>query len=419
MSRQPLLRRALAVGTIGLATLVAAPAAQAVTYDPWNIPSSETGTGVQANHCAKIEIVYARGTAEPAGNSWALNGYNYWGWHGTDYTGSSWKSPYSVFYTIAKVLGNDVKLADGSLKPREYVTVYDSSAGAALAGRSDFAHWNVPYQADLSFTTEYSSANSVQVGTKNLIDHLNAENTRCPSKKFLLFGYSQGSLVIANALVDRVADAARPAGTKSNLKYIYSGPTPLPTLNASAATAVKTAGLLADGGFNSTEKLPHLPAGSPAWLTAQYDRHFPESTIVPAQTPWNIDADTKRDLMGRRNAANYALTGTVRGQLESPPAGPAVGLRTNNWMLPRFADRIRSYCILQDPICNRSETDANAHLLYFNTQVPRQNLAIFAVQRLRDDAGSGWTRTGNGLNLGIGFPDRLTYEYELDSTVSP
>ena len=53
-------------------------------------------------------------------------------------------------------------------------------------------------------------------------------------------------------------------------------------------------------------------------------------------------------------------------------------------------------------ICNRSSTDANAHLLYFNTQIPRQNIAIFAVQRLRAEDPS-WT-TANKPGMGVGFP---------------
>ncbi|MEH3054626.1 MAG: hypothetical protein PGN13_11580 [Patulibacter minatonensis] len=117
----------------------------------------------------------------------------------------------------------------------------------------------------------------------------------------------------------------------------------------------------------------------------EYHRALYSGADYPDETPWNLDANTPSQSNGRRNKADKALTGTVRGQLEAPPSGPAVGLRSNNWYWPRFEQRIRNYCVLADPICNRSGTNAGEHLNDFDNARPRRDLQIFAVRTLRED----------------------------------
>lgn len=372
MSRHSVLARLAAVGTLGAAALLgAAPAGASIS--PTIITPNEQRSDYPG-HCAKVEIVYARGTAEPPNQSWALNGFNY---SGQDYWGSSRNSPYSVWFQITKDLGNRMIVpSDGSAPYHEYTMEYDQNHSTpSKRGRSDFYLYNLDYPATLDFLGYQPSQNySVQKGTRSLIKHLNNETVRCPDKKFMLFGYSQGALIVANAI-----------SNEADWKYIYeNSDNPMPELQNATKERIVSVGMLADAGFNSREKVlakdPVTLATRLEWNHVKYSGEL----IEPGVLSWRLDEGTPSETNGRRNIASGPLTGdAVRGQLEAPPVGPVPGRRSDNWYYPEFEKRIRNYCVLTDPICNRSATDAGEHLNYFDNGVPRRDLAIFAVRQLR------------------------------------
>jgi pimeloyl-ACP methyl ester carboxylesterase len=60
----------------------------------------------------------------------------------------------------------------------------------------NIATYDVVYPAQPSFNT------SAPQGVTNLIQHLNTEAQTCPNQEYILLGYSQGGLVVSDALVD-------------------------------------------------------------------------------------------------------------------------------------------------------------------------------------------------------------------------
>lgn len=56
--------------------------------------------------------------------------------------------------------------------------------------------YDVVYPAQPSFNT------SAPQGVTNLISHLNTEAAQCPDQRYILMGYSQGGLVVSDALVN-------------------------------------------------------------------------------------------------------------------------------------------------------------------------------------------------------------------------
>ncbi len=390
MSLSRLLGRVLAPGALLAASLAVASPAQAA-FDLHEIPTQErapTGEYGQ-NHCAKIEIVYARGTTEAAGGSFALNGVN-------SYGASDRYLSTSIWSQVVTELGNRTitynKAGVGMVTEREYTPVYpyDLSIDPELWGRSDFTLYNLPYPASTDFITSTSPTNSVQVGTINLVNHLVSENVRCPQKKFMLFGYSQGALVVANAI-----------SLQTMRKYWY-GSSYTPYLMYPVHSKIVSVGLMADAGFNSTETI--TVGGHP-----EYDRATYGSTVINA--PGTIQNGTRQDLNGRRNTSSIPL-GVIRGKLEEPGVGTPQGLRAPGTYFSTFSNstgsvnKVRSYCIPQDPVCNRSSTISEAHFYYFGDPAPRKNLSVFAVENLRK-SDPRWSTASPSLSVfpQFGLPD--------------
>jgi cutinase len=133
--------------------LALAAAATACTTPPTGVPGTPPGDPSSVRPCSPVEVISARGSLEPA-------------------TGS-------------RVIGRAVD--------------------AVLAAVPGSTRYEVRYPATADFQT------SPQKGANDLLGHLVAQAARCPDQRYVLMGYSQGTIVlqlsfdhVPEALFDRV-----------------------------------------------------------------------------------------------------------------------------------------------------------------------------------------------------------------------
>lgn len=92
----------------------------------------------------------------------------------------------------------EIVTARGTWEPQNFGLLLPSVVNkirSQLTG-TNISTYDVVYPAQPSFAT------SAPQGVTNLIQHLNAEAAQCPSQEYILLGYSQGGLVVSDALVD-------------------------------------------------------------------------------------------------------------------------------------------------------------------------------------------------------------------------
>jgi Cutinase len=92
----------------------------------------------------------------------------------------------------------EIVTARGTWEPQNFGFLLPQVANrirSGLAGTS-VSTYDVVYPAQPSFAT------SAPQGVTNLIQHLNTEAQTCPNQEYVLLGYSQGGLVVSDALVD-------------------------------------------------------------------------------------------------------------------------------------------------------------------------------------------------------------------------
>lgn len=98
----------------------------------------------------------------------------------------------------------------------------------------DFMDLNYPAVSITNFSTilstyisageSYEFGESVEAGIEDLKNHISVESKKCPEKKFILGGYSQGAMVVSKALPNLSAEKILYAGTFGDPKlYLPEG----------------------------------------------------------------------------------------------------------------------------------------------------------------------------------------------------
>lgn len=267
--------------------------------------------------CADVDVLVIRGSSEPSGSSLALDG------------SGGVNGPTGVWTFIRK----------------EMQTPTDGSTPIGQIVRTD-----VDYPADLPFPSSIQGdvadstvfRRSVRLGTFRVITYLNSQAQRCPNKRYVLLGYSQGAIVAANAV------------TPDTNKRIWIDNVAIPALDPGVATKVAALGLFADVGFNQANGWAEhattaFGASAPAYLQGTYD---------DLNRGWNDG-----------NSSHITTAPQVRDVTA----------------LPDHQGKVRSYCIQNDFIC-QGTGGLSEHLYYMDAGLPgpRKNLAIFVVQQLRN-----------------------------------
>lgn len=321
------------------------------------IPSSALAAQGEVG-CADVDVLVTRGSAEPSGSSLALDG------------SGGVNGPSGVWTYIRK----------------EMQTPTDGSTPIGQIVRTD-----IDYPADLPYPSSIQGSvgdsavfkRSVRLGTFRVITYLNSEHARCPNKRFVLLGYSQGAIVIKNALTQN-----------PNLR-LWIDSVAIPELNPNVVGKVAAIGTFADVGFNQLS----------GWATHA-------DTTVGTEAPAYLH-HTKDDLNRGQNDGTSSRVSQVQN-----PRDPAA--------LSAFTGKIRDYCLQNDFICQGSG-GLNEHLYYMDPlqPAPRKNLAIFAIQQLRNKVDKQYSATctvessTNGAGAGTSFPATLRFEATINDRVAP
>jgi pimeloyl-ACP methyl ester carboxylesterase len=143
----------------------------------------------------------------------------------------------------AQVGCSDIEIvtARGTWEPQNAAFLLPQVANrirSGLAGRN-VSVYDVVYPAQPSFNT------SAPQGVTNLVNHVNQEAQQCPNQRFVLLGYSQGGLVVTDALLPPSARA-------------YTSTTP--TLSSAATSRIAAVGTYGSMRFTAGES---FNAGDP------------------------------------------------------------------------------------------------------------------------------------------------------------
>jgi hypothetical protein len=136
----------------------------------------------------------------------------------------------------AQVGCSDIEIvtARGTWEPQNAAFLLPQVANrirSGLAGRN-VSVYDTVYPAQPSFNT------SAPQGVTNLVNHVNQEAQQCPNQRFVLLGYSQGGLVVTDALLPPSARA-------------YSRTTP--TLSSAATSRIAAVGTYGSMRFTAGE----------------------------------------------------------------------------------------------------------------------------------------------------------------------
>lgn len=284
--------------------------------------------------CAKVNVVIARGTDEQADISPGLDGYF---WDGWNYK-SGPKSPYGTWNRIAKEL----------FQPTEGSPAYTSP--------NDVLRTDVSYPASTSLLT------SVPSGTVRLMNYLTSVNNRCGTyTKFVLLGFSQGALVVNNAVSVPSGRISWVSGTQA--------------LTSQVINQIVAIGTIADTGFsdafNPNAGLPSIHLG------ATIATGYAAGTVPDTEHAMN-DGNFDPQFWGL--SPRHLDAYPVRIAAEGPPGAVVDGSLSES---VKF--KIRSYCIARDWACQNSNPQ-NSFQVHTDTayhQASKKNLAIWAIERIR------------------------------------
>ncbi|MBO9534199.1 MAG: cutinase family protein [Solirubrobacteraceae bacterium] len=298
--------------------------------------------------CPKYNVVVARGTDQAANQDEGLDGVPYW----TNTTPSWYRGgpdqPTGVWWRIASEL------------------FYPASGGTpklSTSTPSDLLRTDLTYPATTYFP------NSTPDGTKNLIKYLNIMATACSGgpkqTKFVLLGYSQGALVIGDAL-----------SPPSKRRMWFTGTDQLSTAATNAIVAV---GLIANPAFN-----PQFPTrnqadySQPVYTTGYKAGTYPDST--KAMNDGNFNPAYSGVV--QRDVTAYPLATT-------PTTPPFAGTSLSDYIVNTGLNgdvykKIRDYCKSRDYICQagNSQSSPYYHELYKTETTHKKNLAVFALEKI-------------------------------------
>lgn len=128
----------------------------------------------------------------------------------------------------------EVVTARGTWEPQDAAFLLPQVANRIRSGLTgtSVSVYDVRYPAQPSFAT------SAPQGVADLVNHVNAESVSCPDQRYVLLGYSQGGLVVGDALV-----------APSGRAYTQSGP----TLTGTAASRIEAVGMYGSMRFTAGE----------------------------------------------------------------------------------------------------------------------------------------------------------------------
>jgi Cutinase len=135
----------------------------------------------------------------------------------------------------------EIVTARGTWEPQNAAFLLPQVANrirSGLAGRN-VSVYDTVYPAQPSFNT------SAPQGVRDLVNHVNQEAQQCPNQRFVLLGYSQGGLVVTDALLPPSARA-------------YNNTTP--TLSSAATSRIAAVGTYGSMRFTAGES---FNAGNP------------------------------------------------------------------------------------------------------------------------------------------------------------
>lgn len=142
----------------------------------------------------------------------------------------------------------EVVTARGTWEPQDAAFLLPQVADRIESGLTGMSVsvYDVRYPAQPSFST------SAPQGVTDLVNHVNAEAQSCPDQRYVLLGYSQGALVVGDALVAPSGRAYRQTG---------------PTLSSAATQRIEAVGMYGSMRFTGGEPYnagDHDPARSSA-----------------------------------------------------------------------------------------------------------------------------------------------------------
>ncbi len=285
--------------------------------------SGAAASTAMAIECYDYEVVVARGTEE----------------HNL--------GPGSMAFDGASPLGgNDINHAEGvwTRIRKELQLPTDGSTPKTVV------RYDLPYPATIDIIP------SADTGLVNLVNHLNYINQNCPSQKFILLGYSQGAAVVGNALS---------APSKRILRWTRDISYPV-YLGAGATQRIISVGLFADPGFRGDEVSIH--GGN---------------QVFPAHLNKVVYGGTYSTLDWR----NGALFDTNHRMNDGSFQNGSVGSypRPFGALAEFHKDKVRDYCLFHDPICERQSGGFMEHLAYQGDFVAKRKMAMFQIQKIRND----------------------------------
>ncbi len=285
-----------------------------------------------AGTCADVDVVVVRGTSEPSGSSLNLDG-------STDRN-----NPTGVYGLIKQEMTNPT---DGSTA---------MVPGVAQPGKlGQIVRTDISYPATIPdpfnpFGAYKDFKLSVRSGTTGLVNYTRAQITRCPDKRFVYLGFSQGSLVVANAIT---ANADR---------IFYQQEQHNPELTTAEKAKVVAVAMFADPGFRSPETIPGSATNALNVMTAGPLISWPDNY------QHGLPDDTNRG----KHAGSF-----VQGSV-------GFSMRNEHALEQTHFGKVRSYCLWNDPICQAGSGGLWEHLHYAGDIPAHRNLAQFVVGQLRN-----------------------------------
>jgi hypothetical protein len=304
----------------------------------------DSPANVYPSPCPRFNVVVARGTSQDANQDEGLDGLPYW--QGSIYRWGP-DQPSGVWWRIASELYYPENGTDAALTPTS------TSVSPQLL------------RTDLTYPAGNDFNNSTPGGTKNLIRYLNRMNVACPSTKFVLLGYSQGALVIGDAL-----------SVPSRRKIWFSGTDQLTT---AATNAVKVVGIIANPGFNPLFKArnqadysqPVISSGYKIGTYADTNKGMNDGNFIPSYSGVLVRSVTAYPV---KAVPNPLYPGTVASDYIVNPS-----------LTEDVSVKIRDYCKSRDYICQNGNPNSSPyyHEQYKNETTHRKNLAVFSLEKLK------------------------------------
>lgn len=347
---RPALARALACAAALVAAAAFAPAAHALTPQELFLIDLPAGVTTPVTRdadpeypavCPVFNVVVARGTEQAAKQDEALDGKPTWT-EGVHRIGPD--APSGIWWRIASELYFPADLPAST--PR-------------LTAKSQLLRTDLTYPATNFFNE------STPGGTIELLRYLNRMNVHCPSTRFVLLGYSQGAMVIAEAL-----------SAPGKRKAWFGGIDQLTTATTNAIAAV---GLVANPSFNRSQSVrARSDYDQPALVGGFRDGTWPDSNKGMNDGNFNPAYSG----INPRNVTAYPVKA-----LPSPlwPGTSASMYVVNPALDADTGSKVRDFCKSRDYICQAGNWNSSPyyHELYKSENTHRRNLAVFALEKLK------------------------------------